>query len=97
MRFGRLQMPEREAGMRCRTGIVSRPLFCAEWEGGEAGEGEKGMQEKGNVSSPLLCDCLHIVFSRDMVGRLRDTGERNGGNPPFSYSICETHRLGCAR
>lgn len=48
------------------------------------------MQEKGNVSQTLLCDCLHIVFSRDMHDRVRDMVCGNGGNPPSLAQICET-------
>lgn len=46
-------------------------------------EGEKRKQEKGNVPQTLLCDCLHIVFSRDMRSAARDMLFENGGNPLF--------------
>jgi hypothetical protein len=53
-------------------------------------EERKGMQEKGNVSRTLLCDCLHIVFSRDMRDAARDMLAGSGGKPPFSARIYET-------
>jgi len=54
------------------------------------GEGEKGMQEKGNVSRTLPTICLHIGFSRDMPRLARDTRFGNGGFPSFWRSDHET-------
>lgn len=46
-------------------------------------EGEKGKQDKGNVSRTLPSDCLHIVFSRDMSLAVGDRLSRDAGNLPL--------------
>lgn len=63
---------------------------------GEGTEEEKGMQEKGNASRALLCDCLRIAFSRDMAFGPRDTAVQNGGNAPFIYGNYEIPGVGRA-
>jgi hypothetical protein len=68
------------AERRRRFGGVSRPFLRRK----EKGKGRKGKQDKGSVSRHCLSDCLHILFPRDMVSYVRDSGVKNGGNPPFS-------------
>lgn len=46
-------------------------------------EGEKGKQDKGNVSRTWPNACLHIVFSRDMEIAVGDMIFRDDGNPPL--------------
>ena len=68
-----------------------------DWEEEQKGK-EKRKQEKGNASQALLCDCLHIVFSRDIARAARDRQIQNDGNPPFLASNREiVGALGGAR
>ena len=71
---------------RRQLGVGSAPFSSL----GDAKEGRKGKQDKGNVSRHFLSDCLHILFSGDSRLQQRDSPARNGGNPSFPPGNCET-------